>query len=257
MSVQESFQKRPLITTSEAKLYLAEQYEISQRDHPAYPGLALISFTGSDPFIVRKCFYDQDPLFEGLFTPHYAHARDFLPFSHQRLIGGQYTAAHFVPFRLPTALKDVECALEVTMHRQANDWVETGQPIFSWNGPTARANRNAINRAVVHMQSQTALRASEMSIQELIRTPATEKIIAHAPAPGMIVDVANGSAFEEDGDIVLVRFERPISEQERENLEDSIFMEAKSFIEDIKNANERALETVLNRELQSGRDRRR
>ena len=43
--------------------------KITDRNHPAYPGLALVLAAGQDPFIVRKSNYFEDPMFARCFEP--------------------------------------------------------------------------------------------------------------------------------------------------------------------------------------------
>lgn len=197
LGVQEQFVKRPLITRDEVDRFLGLE---ETRDSAAYPGFALVQIQREHPFLVRKCYYDQDPLFEGKFTPHYAHRDEFLPFSQQRLVGGQYTKDHFVPFRLPPIAQEQSASMQMTVHVAVNEWVQPGQLLFSWKDlsfpPTEKGRVKPVNSPLFQ---------------------------AVATAPGMVVDVAQSSAFNEDGDILLMRFERPFDDAERIALERKIF----------------------------------
>ncbi|MEJ6396179.1 type IV secretory system conjugative DNA transfer family protein [Gymnodinialimonas sp. 2305UL16-5] len=65
--VSQRIQKRPLISVAEIGRFLGK---VKERDHPAYPGFALVRIDNEEPMLVRKCYYDQDPIFEGCFNPH-------------------------------------------------------------------------------------------------------------------------------------------------------------------------------------------
>ena len=95
---QTNTQKRPLMSVTEINRYLSR---VKEREDLAYPGFALVLLSGEDPFLVRKCHYDEDLFFERRFRPHYRYINQYLPASQQRLLGGQYTAEHFVPVRPP------------------------------------------------------------------------------------------------------------------------------------------------------------
>lgn len=70
----ETFHTKPLLTVNEANKLLAKQDDIEDM---RYPGFALIRIAGEDPFVVRKCYYDQDIAFTRLYTPHPDH--EFIP----------------------------------------------------------------------------------------------------------------------------------------------------------------------------------
>lgn len=55
------------------------------RQHPAYPGLALILITGASPLKVRRTHYFQDPQFIDCFAPHPDHK--FIPAISRSIVG--------------------------------------------------------------------------------------------------------------------------------------------------------------------------
>lgn len=69
-SIAESVHKRPLLPANEADKAFAL---ISDKDHFAYPGLALVKISGQDAMFVRKTNYDEDQAFMRCFDPHPAH----------------------------------------------------------------------------------------------------------------------------------------------------------------------------------------
>jgi type IV secretory pathway TraG/TraD family ATPase VirD4 len=70
----ESVHRRPLIQPDEVGRLFTR---IDDKTHPAYPGLALVIVTGSNPLMVRRSQYFEDPLFIDCFSPHPDH--EFLP----------------------------------------------------------------------------------------------------------------------------------------------------------------------------------
>lgn len=67
-----------------------------------YPGFALIDISGEDPFLIRKCNYDEDPEFIGTFSPH--ETEPFRRPDEIPMLGYQYTSAHFLTARLPPVM---------------------------------------------------------------------------------------------------------------------------------------------------------
>ena len=70
-SYGENIQRRPLIQPDEVGRFFAR---IDDKTNPVYPGLGLVMVTGSDPLVVRRTHYFEDPLFIGSFLPHPDHA---------------------------------------------------------------------------------------------------------------------------------------------------------------------------------------
>lgn len=222
---QTSFQKRPLITVAEINRYLKR---IDEREDLAYPGFALVHYSGEDPFLVRKCYYDQDAEFENCFTPHYRFKQNFLPFSKQRLVGGQYTDQHFLPLRLPVAALEVKDAIDVVLKRSTDRWFDQGDNLFDWTAPTAQANAAWFEEAIAPVESIFTSELSpdpapQMSIEERVGAPFRSTEIVRAPAEGKVIDIALQPAFLEDGDIMFLRLERAINDDERAALQETMF----------------------------------
>jgi type IV secretory pathway TraG/TraD family ATPase VirD4 len=101
--IREQFHVRPLLLADEARRYLRPMedhpndpiaVQEATREHPAYPGLALIRLAGEpDPFFVRKANHDQDPFFVRKFSPNPAFR--FVPLEEQPLFGWQITPEFF------------------------------------------------------------------------------------------------------------------------------------------------------------------
>jgi len=69
-SIAESVHKKPLLAANEADKLFAL---ISDKDHNAYPGMALVKISGQDAMFVRKTNYDEDQTFIRCFDPNPAH----------------------------------------------------------------------------------------------------------------------------------------------------------------------------------------
>ena len=67
----ESVHRRPLIQPDEVGRMFAR---IDDRNHPIFPGLALVMVTGADPLIVRRTNYFEDPQFIDCFSKHPDHS---------------------------------------------------------------------------------------------------------------------------------------------------------------------------------------
>jgi type IV secretory pathway TraG/TraD family ATPase VirD4 len=70
----ESLHRRPLLPSDDLGRLFAR---IDDREHPAYPGLALALITGNDPVVVHRRHYFEDLQFIDCFSPHPDHK--FLP----------------------------------------------------------------------------------------------------------------------------------------------------------------------------------
>lgn len=77
----QSVHKKPLLTYDEANLLIAR---IDNPDHVAYPGLMLVRVAGQAPILVRRVYYDQDPLFVRRFDRHPDHP--FVPYEPPQLV---------------------------------------------------------------------------------------------------------------------------------------------------------------------------
>lgn len=69
-SIAENVHKKPLLPSNEADKLFAP---ISDENHPAYPGMALIKIAGQDATFVVKANYDEDRAFIRCFDPNPAH----------------------------------------------------------------------------------------------------------------------------------------------------------------------------------------
>lgn len=70
----ESFHKRALIEPQEVGFKFAR---VTDYDDPRYPGVMLVMISGERPMPIRKSNYFEDPLFDGLYSPHPDH--DYRP----------------------------------------------------------------------------------------------------------------------------------------------------------------------------------
>jgi|GEM_PF-4168607 len=232
-----SKQKRPLISMSETNRYLSG-FKDKEREHPSYPGFLLIRMAREDAFMLRKCYYDQDPLFENCFTPHYAYAKHHKPFSEQRLVGGQYTPDHFVPIRLPKDIMESDIDVKVALNFTTDQWFKKGDKLFHWTAPTVRANQkrfelataNVLDDDTLPQVSQNPVQLKSISIAERVGAAKTSKIGIKAPFAGKVIDFALAPAFEQSGDILLLRMEKPFSQQDRVELESGIFEQIKEYM---------------------------
>ncbi|WP_295384042.1 type IV secretory system conjugative DNA transfer family protein [uncultured Thiodictyon sp.] len=101
-TLTESFHVKALLSALEAKQLLRSLPEV-EREHPAYPGFALITLADEEhPFFVRKANHDQDPFFAHKFNPNPAYK--FIPYDQQPLLGWQITPEHFYTVQIPSGL---------------------------------------------------------------------------------------------------------------------------------------------------------
>lgn len=170
----ESFHKKPLLEIHEMNVYFRD-LDWKDRDHPAYPGLALVRISGEPPFFVRRSNYDQDSYFERCFTPDQSHK--FLPLHEQPLLGYQYTPEHVLEFYVPPKL--VNAGFAGRGEQRRFNWLKAGDPLMTIQASgeaTIHANAPIGGRvmSVVEMQSDgdgfvIAMRADAiMSDQEKI-----------------------------------------------------------------------------------------
>ena len=185
-TTQQTLHKRPLLTRP---LFNRLTRTFSERDHPFYPGLALITVGGEDAFFVLKSHYDEDPEFVGLFTPHYAYP--YIPFERQRLLGAQYTDEHMLPIRLPDLAMEQNLPISVQVHVPCDEWFAKGDPLLTWK------------------------MASPLDPNLFLKVTLT------APSEGKVIDI--DMDFAESGDIMCVRTEVPLREHERQLLYDSTY----------------------------------
>jgi type IV secretory pathway TraG/TraD family ATPase VirD4 len=66
----ESLHRRPLIQPDEVGRFFGR---VDEKEHPAYPGLALVIVTGANPFVVKRRNYFEDEQFINCFSPHPDH----------------------------------------------------------------------------------------------------------------------------------------------------------------------------------------
>lgn len=234
--VSESVQKRPLITIDEMRVWLGR---VDVQDDPTYPGFALVILSRQRPFLVRKSYYDQDALFERCFTPHYAYRDKFLPKSQQRLVGGEYTPEHFVPIRLPARVRETAQRIDVDLHVLTDQWFEAGDTLFTWEGPHIDDNREALREASQPFPNispqnfdlqKKAMHLGELTVEDRVGEPVNRTSNALAPYAGKVIDYALPPAFKEDGDIMLVRFERRFSDRERQEFEMEMFFDLIEYL---------------------------
>ena len=233
-----------MITKDEQNLWLARD---DVQDAPSYPGFALIRISGQKPFLVRKCYYDQDWLFDGLFRPPLAYANKYLPKGQQRLVGGEYTPDHFVAIRLPAAVTVSDVPVSIALECTSDEWFEAGDLLFSWHGPLQSLNKNAL--AHLHKKvkgyygyDDVLVNIEPKSIDEFDKE-LHKYINAHAgtseaiaPHSGKVVDYALNASLEDRGDILLLRFERPMSDADRRAFETSYFSELIGYLTDFASA---------------------
>jgi hypothetical protein len=155
--IREQFHVRPLLLADEARRYLRPMednpndpiaVQEATREHPAYPGLALIRLAGEpDPFFVRKANHDQDPFFVRKFSPNPAFR--FVPLDEQPLFGWQITPEFFYELRLDADLSDPNdkdafprrpiladrdrcpVVLDLAEDWKPGDRIEAGQPVLA------------------------------------------------------------------------------------------------------------------------------
>jgi len=130
-TTQESFHKRPLCDVNELRVEFASQGIYSEDWR--YPGFILVIEQNSDPFPVRKCYYDQDPLCEGRFTPDRNH--EFIPLYAQPMLEHMYTDDHLFDFCLPADLKAKGYRLLPAAGVEAGEVIEAGRPFAQLIGP--------------------------------------------------------------------------------------------------------------------------
>jgi type IV secretory pathway TraG/TraD family ATPase VirD4 len=213
--LREQFHVRPLLLADEARRYLrpmednpndpiAVQEDI--REHPAYPGLALIRLAGEpDPFFVRKANHDQDPFFVRKFSPNPAFR--FVPLDEQPLFGWQITPEFFYELRLDADMSDPDdkdavprrsiladrdrcpVVLDLAEDWKPGDRIEAGQPVLAVkpDDPTAWLT---------------------VLPPERIETPKSFKVMANGWRRGQ----PNGTS------IMLLRDDVPISVEQRREL---------------------------------------
>lgn len=126
--VAQSFHKKPLLEIHEMNIWFRD-FDWEDRDHPAYPGLALVRINGELPFFVRRSNYDQDPYFERCFGPDTAHG--YIPLNEVPTLGYQYTPDHIVELPLPQRMADEHYRGEASVRRSS--WVDAGQELMVVN----------------------------------------------------------------------------------------------------------------------------
>lgn len=70
-------QKRELIKPNEVEKRFAR---IEDKNHPEYPGLALVKISGENPIVIRRVNYFEDNLFVGKYHPHPDHTSNAIKY---------------------------------------------------------------------------------------------------------------------------------------------------------------------------------
>jgi type IV secretory pathway TraG/TraD family ATPase VirD4 len=112
----QSVHRRPLIYPHEVGRDFAR---IDDRNHPFYPGLALVIVTGAaaHPLMVRRVHYFEDPQFIGCFSPHPDH--EFMAAA-PNIVGG-----------IRPLIETLEAAMKNGGRLTIAQWfIETGKPAF-------------------------------------------------------------------------------------------------------------------------------
>lgn len=208
---QESFHKRPLITRDEMNTHLCI---VKDREDYNYPGYALVRMSGEDPFVVRKCNYDQDPFFEQKFTPPKEFRAGYKPFCQQRLLPCQYDTRHWLPVGLPPLAIEEDINLHIELLKWSDEWFDKGEQLLN------------------------------IEFEQIERPEEFEGEIKHidpvkfsVPYEGKVMDVASPRAMQEDGALMLLRLETPLSDAAKRTIGEKIadkfvkFFNEKLFIE--------------------------
>lgn len=178
----ETFHKKPLLSIQEMNAFFRD-FHFEDRDHPAYPGLALVRITGEDAFFVRRSNYDQDPYFERCFSADPIHG--YLPLHDQPTLGYQFTDDHLLPLGLPGMLSEAGYKGRPLARRFA--WIERGGQIAEFDAPSR------------------------------------PHLSAEAPILARVVDVINPENQQAGDGIVMLRTEKPLSADERQAYYAAIF----------------------------------
>lgn len=205
--VAETFHKKPLLDHHEMNTYFGE-IEFEDRDHPAYPGLALIRINRENPFFVRRSNYDQDPYFEGCFSADPTHG--FIPLGEQPMLGYQYTPEHIVEFMVPELMERFGFVAKPLV--STGQWVEKGAPLYDMCATEERFGY-----------------VSEDN-KDTIETAVNAKILDSLPS----------SQNSEDGYFLTVRFERTTKNAIRDSNGGSDHHEVLDFIQSKLNDDESA-----------------
>lgn len=124
----QTFHKKPLLTVNEMNRLLPTYDDI---EDDRYPGFALVRIAGEDPFVVRKCYYDQDVAFGRRFSPHPDHA--FFPHNRLPMLAYQITDEHFLDIFLPNptllAKYDVSISRHPSLEEGQEYWADEEAPI--------------------------------------------------------------------------------------------------------------------------------
>lgn len=201
--VAESFHKKPLLEPHEFNAFF-NPVDWSDKDHPAYPGFALVRIQGEHPFFVRRSNYDQDPYFEKLFSADPVHG--YLPLNEVPLLGYQYTEDHIFAIKFPEMMVKEKTYSASPLLRPLQNFKEDNE-LFSFT------NADKANVRV------------------------------RAPFSGRVMTVANDDQQKETGEIMTVKADRPINEQEKTDFKRGIFENCIKHIKRIMNAKNRKEQT--------------
>ncbi|MEJ6396180.1 hypothetical protein V8J82_23200 [Gymnodinialimonas sp. 2305UL16-5] len=136
---------------------------------------------------------------------------------------------------------DVAERIDVELVRSVDEWFEEGDALFAWRGPSWGMNSDKIERAKseipairpAHLRYTDApFQVEPVTVKDRSGSPIKETLTATAPATGMVVDIAEPPAYREDGDILLMRLERPLGDFERRNFEHQVFSEIIQYLEE-------------------------
>ena len=184
--IAETFHKKPLLDAHEINSFLCP-LEFDDRDHPAYPGLALVRIQGEHPFFVRRSHYDQDPYFELCFSKDPVHG--FLPLSELPLLGYQYTEEHVFPIKFPALLHESGYQAETLL--RPHQRFEKAAEIFKYKDDLQN----------IH-------------------------ISARSPFSGRVANIANLEEQKKDGSIVTIKADIPLNDNDRLAFKREIFEKA-------------------------------
>ncbi|MCP5006719.1 MAG: type IV secretory system conjugative DNA transfer family protein [Planctomycetes bacterium] len=178
-SVAKSFYKKPLLAVNEVNEFLASPQE---RDHVAYPGMALIRISEELPFFLRKSNYDQDPEFARCFDPNPAY--EYTPVKNQPLLGYQYTEKHYLDITIPEIMIDYGYYLTPVIKVKKGQNFKINEELFSYKKPLGKWKK------------------------------------LETPFDGKVISIAEKDQYKENGYIMTVRYDFPMSEEDKELLHD-------------------------------------
>ena len=178
--IQESYHVKPLLSSTEIREQLAPVSR-SDLDHPAYPGMALVYLPNELPFFVRRANYFEDPYFENKFRPNPAH--EFIALDDLPLMGWQITDEYFYTLQIPDRLRTDALEIEVVPELRSGEYLPAKEPLVS------------------------------------IRAGSAQKIRNKAPDDLKVISVMDDEERIQTGSVMVFRFDRPISQSLRAQLD--------------------------------------